>query len=158
MRRLTLSLLLLVVGVEAGILIDHFLLWRRPARAEGAPPAAAVARQVSPVVPEPVQCQASGSFGNNLYPSLLLSFSSTYPEYARFLTLAVRHVPVGHRCEIRVESALFEQPYVHAAVASEDGIELTPDLPSSIPSPSWCRSRWTTGRRRRRRSPARSTR
>ena len=129
MRRLTLSLLLLVVGVEAGILIDHFFLWRRPSRIQAAPPAAAVVMDRDISVPEPVQCEATGSFGNNLYPSLLLSFGSSYPEYARFLTVVVRHAPVGRRCEIRIESGLFEQPYVHAAAAPAEGFDISPDLP-----------------------------
>jgi hypothetical protein len=132
MRRFTPALLCLVVGVEIGILVDHFLLWRKPAPSPvpaGVAVAAAVGTATSPVRPS-VAVDASASFNDNLYPSLLLSLGSAYPEYARCLTVVVSNVPEGRNCQVRVESSLFVQPFLHEAPVAEGGrVELNPDLP-----------------------------
>lgn len=130
MRRVTLSLLFLVVGVEIGILLDRFFLWGRPARPPVAARAAAAEPEpAAPSAPAALACEASASFNGNLYPSLLLSLGSAYPEYARCLTVAVSNAPVGKTCEIRIESELFEQTLRSEVVASAAKFDLNPDLP-----------------------------
>ena len=69
---------------------------RRPAQAQPAP-AAAEARPESPqpgAVPAPA-CELSGSFQNNIYPSLMLSFGVSYPEYSRCLTVSLHDLPAS---------------------------------------------------------------
>jgi len=130
MRRVTLSLFFLVVGVEIGILLDHFFLWRRPSPAAASAGVAGAAPEApAPAAPAAVACEASASFNGNLYPSLLLSLGSAYPEYARCLTVVVSNAPVGKTCEVRIESNLFEQPLHYVATASSSKLELNPDLP-----------------------------
>jgi len=128
MRRVTLSLLFLVVGVEIGILVDHFFLWRRPAPAalEVAATAPEAPAPAAPIAPD---CEASASFDGNIYPSLLLSLGSAYPDYTRCLTVVVSHVPEGKLCQIRIASDLFQEPFLYTENAPAAKFDLNPDLP-----------------------------
>ncbi len=129
MRRVTLSLLMLVVGVEVGILLDHFVLWRRPTPAAPAT-AAPVPDEVAPAAgPAALACDATASFSGNIYPSLLLSLGKAYPDYARCLTIGVINAVPGKPCEVRVESNLFQQPLLYVTTAPSAKFDLTPDLP-----------------------------
>jgi len=130
MRRFLLPVLFGVIGIELGILLDHFFLWRRPAEAAAAAPAAPAAAATSPVIaPAGLACEASSSFDNNIYPSLVLSFGAAYPEYARCLTIVVSHAPVGKPCQIRIESNLLQQPLLYTSTTPAEKFDLNPDLP-----------------------------
>ena len=129
MRRFLLPLLFLVVGIEAGILLDHFYLWRRSVEPAPAAPPVAEAPASPAALPDALACEASATFSDNIYPSLLLSFGTAYPEYARCLTIVVSHAPVGKSCQIRVASNLFQQPLVYTATTPAAKFDLNPDLP-----------------------------
>jgi hypothetical protein len=128
MRRATISLLFLVVGIEIGIVLGHFVLWRQPAPVP-ANPAAAPEIAPAPAASPALACDASASFNDNLYPSLLLSLGSAYPEYTRCLTIAIANAPVGKTCEVRVESNLFQQALQYVTTTPAGKFDLNPDLP-----------------------------
>jgi len=119
--------LLLAVGLGIGIWIGHR---GPPAPQPAAPEPAPVETAAAPSPPRPaLACEAVASFHDNVYPSLVLSLGAAHPEYARCLTLTIHHAPVGRPCEIRIESSLFQEPFVTTASASSDTWILTPDIP-----------------------------
>jgi hypothetical protein len=103
-----------------------------PRRADSPFPAAQLA--ATPAAPRapappPTTCEVACTFQSNIYPSLLLSFGVTYPEYARCLTIALRDLPQSGSLQLRVDSDLFLQP-LDVAVAAQDGAAtLNPELP-----------------------------
>ena len=121
-------LLLLAAGVRIGMYIGQ----RKAQPAVYAAPVptptpVATTPQDSPA--EAPECDLTCSFQGNVYPSLLLSFSVSYPEYARCLTVSLRNLPKAASLTLRVDSDLFLQP-LEVAISPKDGAAtLTPDLP-----------------------------
>jgi hypothetical protein len=91
-----------------------------PAAPETAPPPA---QQGAPT------CEISASFQDNVYPSLLLSFGVSYPEYARCLTVTLRNLPPSGTLQLRIDSDLFVQPLQIAFSAPSGATALSPELP-----------------------------
>ena len=121
-------LLLLCAGIRIGMSLERAA--RRPAPAERAPPAPeAPSPAPEPAPAEHPACEVTGSFQNNLYPSLLLSFGTTYPEYARCLTVALRGLPASGDVELRLDSALFLRPLQVTVDAASGAATLSPELP-----------------------------
>jgi len=85
-----------------------------------APPSAAAARPA---------CEVTGSFENNIYPSLLLSFAASYPEYARCLTITLRNLPASRTLQLRIDSGLFVRPLQVGFDAPAGAVTLNPVLP-----------------------------
>ncbi len=96
-------------------------------------PAPALLAAAPLAAPRPPQaglaCSVTASFHDNVFPSLVLSLGAAHPEYARCLTVTVRHAPVGRPGEVRIESSLFTAPLVYAATVPAETWTLTPDLP-----------------------------
>jgi hypothetical protein len=99
----------------------------RPAAAppREAPPGPAAARPT---------CEITGSFENNIYPSLLLSFAASYPEYARCLTVALRNLPASGSLQLRIDSDLFVRPLQVGFEAPAGAVTLNPVLPWNFDS------------------------
>ncbi len=127
-RLAVVPLLLLAAGVRIGMYIGQ----RRPSPVTyvatlPAPAPVAAARQDTQA--EAPECDLTCTFQGNIYPSLLLSFGVSYPEYARCLTVSLRNLPKAASLTLRVDSDLFLQP-LEVALGPRDGTAtLTPDLP-----------------------------
>ena len=122
-------LVILAIGVGIGIWCDRQF---RPSVAapESAPIAAAdTSAAAQPAARAGLDCEVTASFHDNIYPSLVLSMGSSYPDYARCLSLAITRAPVGQPCKIRIESTLFQQPLTYTATPTADRWTVTPDLP-----------------------------
>jgi len=119
-------LLFLAVGTRLGMYLG------RPRPPAPAPAAAALPPAPTPAPPEapsgPAACEVTATFQNNLYPSLMLSFGISYPEYARCLTVALHHLPTGQPARLRIDSSLFLQP-LDLPLSAEANQVLRPDLP-----------------------------
>lgn len=129
-RYVVVPLLLLSLGVRLGMYIESSRTVHRPAQAQPAP-AAAEARTESPqpgVAPAPA-CELSGSFQNNIYPSLMLSFGVSYPEYSRCLTVSLHDLPASGSLQLRIDSGLFQQPMQVGFNARSGSATLNPELP-----------------------------
>jgi len=90
-----------------------------------APPSAAAARPA---------CEIAGSFESNIYPSLLLSFAASYPEYARCLTVSLRNLPSSGSLQLRIDSGLFVRPLQVGFDAPSGAVTLNPELPWNFDS------------------------
>jgi hypothetical protein len=126
-------LLLLAAGVRIGMSIERARLAQPAARPPPAPalPAAPSAPREAPPpasAPRPV-CDLTGSFEDNIYPSLLLSFAASYPEYGRCLTVALRNLPASGSLQLRVDSGLFVRPLQVGFDAPSGSATLNPELP-----------------------------
>jgi hypothetical protein len=103
-------LLLLAIGVRIGMLIERSRLAESRAaipQALVAPSAPAAAdRSTQEPAPAPT-LEMTGSFENNIFPSLLLSFGASYPEYSRGLTVSLRNLPASGTLQLRIDSGLF---------------------------------------------------
>jgi hypothetical protein len=126
-------LLLLALGTRLGMYIERGRTSRpQPGAAAARQAPAEPARAPSPSsLPATSQdaptCELSGSFQNNIYPSLLLSFGVSYPEYARCLTVSLRNLPSSGALQLRIDSDLFQQPL---QVAVNPGTAaVSPELP-----------------------------
>jgi hypothetical protein len=73
--------------------------------------------------------EMSGSFENNIFPSLLLSFGAAYPEYSRGLRIALRNLPAQGVLQLRVDSGLFVRPVLEAFEGADGAATLSPELP-----------------------------
>jgi hypothetical protein len=132
-RFVVVPLLLLAIGIRIGM---HIGAARLPA-ATVAPAADLPARVEAAPAPEPPhkapadapQCEISGSFQDNIYPSLLLSFGTAYPEYARCLTVDLRNLPSAGALQLRIDSSLFLRPLQIAFDGRGGTATLTPELP-----------------------------
>jgi hypothetical protein len=80
-------------------------------------------------VTDSLAIDASVSFQNNIFPSLMLSFGSVSPEYLRNLTVAVSHATVGKPYELRIDCSMFQQPLVYSGTATAENFNLNPTLP-----------------------------
>jgi len=130
-RFVVVPLLLVSLGVRLGMYIES----RRPAPSPDQAPAVQAAPAPKPESPQapraaaaPV-CEMSGAFQNNIYPSLLLSFGVSYPEYARCLTVSLRDLPRSGSIQLRIDSALFLQPLQVSFNAPSGAATLNPELP-----------------------------
>jgi len=126
-------LLLVAVGIRIGMYLERSRLPAppvRPAQAPTRPDAAAPPREATPVAPagRPA-CEVMGSFENNLYPSLLLSLAASYPDFSRWLTVAVRGLPASGSLQLRIDSGLFVRPLQVGFDASSGSAALNPELP-----------------------------
>jgi hypothetical protein len=71
----------------------------------------------------------AGSFQENIYPSLMLSFGVAYPEYSRCLTVTLRNLPSSGRLQLRIDSDLFQQALQIGVSGSAGSASLSPELP-----------------------------
>jgi hypothetical protein len=82
-----------------------------------------VAQELAPTL------EMTGSFENNIFPSLLLSFAATYPEYSRGLTVALRNLPASGQLQLRIDSGLFVRPVLVGIDPAAASATLNPELP-----------------------------
>jgi hypothetical protein len=102
-----------------------------PAAPQAATPPAAPQppdRAAQEPAPNPT-LEMSGSFENNIFPSLLLSFAATYPEYSRGLTVSVRNLPAAGSLQLRIDSGLFVRPVLVGIDPAAASATLNPELP-----------------------------
>src|ERR1700685_3811749 len=113
-RVVVVPLLLLAIGVRIGMYIG-------PGRGPAAAPERAAAQAAPPAPPPapdaqakvqagPPLCEITASFQDNIYPSLLLSFGTAYPEYSRCISVDLRNLPLSGSLQLRVDSSLFLRP------------------------------------------------
>jgi hypothetical protein len=134
-RYVVVPMILLALGTRLGMYIERGRIAKPPAWAQA--PRAAAAEPASRPVLGPVQaqapdaptCEMSGSFQNNIYPSLLLSFGVSYPEYARCLTVTLRNLPQSGTLQLRIDSDMFQQAVQVAVSAGSGTASLNPELP-----------------------------
>jgi len=130
-------LLLVAVGIRIGMYLERRMA-AAPPQAAVAPPrpaAPAAPREVAPAAaPDRPVCEVTGSFENNIYPSLLLSFAASYPEYARCLTISLRSLPSSGSFQLRIDSGLFVRPLQVGFDAPSGAITLNPELPWNFDS------------------------
>lgn len=124
-------LLLVAIGVRIGMTIGRGGFGETPA---AAPPA--VARPAPPpqaeAALEPAQApylEMTGAFENNIFPSLLLSFGASYPEYSRGFTVTLRNLPAAGSLQLRIDSGLFLRPVQVGFDATGGAATLNPELP-----------------------------
>jgi hypothetical protein len=102
----------------------------QPAHAPQRRVAAVSAREAPPsAIAGRPGCEITGSFENNIYPSLLLSFAASHPEYARCLTIALRNLPASGSFQLRIDSGLFVLPLQVGFDAPSGAATLNPELP-----------------------------
>ncbi len=138
-RYVVVPLLLLAAGIRIGMFIERGRMEARPPQA--APVAAPPAQEpASPAEAPPAAtasaptCELTGSFLNNIYPSLLLSFGVSYPEYARCLTVVLRNLPASGLFQLRIDSELFLRPLQVGFDAPSGTATLNPELPWNFDS------------------------
>jgi hypothetical protein len=120
-------LLLLALGVRLGMYVEHRRAVQAAPPAAPAPPAAdRPAAPAPPLADVAPACEMTGSFQNNIYPSLVLSFGVAYPEYARCLAVSVRGIPPSGAAQLRIDSDLFLQPLQVTLSGPET---VSPELP-----------------------------
>jgi hypothetical protein len=132
-RYAVVPLLLLALGVRMGMYLEH----RRsgvpagvaPFPAPAAQEAQAAAPALFPAARGSPTCEMTGFFQDNIYPSLMLSFGVSYPEYSRCLNVSLRNLPPSGALELRIDSDLFLQPLQLAVDGSRGDAVLSPELP-----------------------------
>jgi hypothetical protein len=133
-RYLVVPLLLLAIGIRIGMYIERGMQQREPQRRQQAlqEPSQPKAPSREAAAAEPRRaptCEMSGSFQNNIYPSILLSFGAAYPEYARCLSIDLRNLPRSGSLQLRIDSVLFLRPLQVGFEAPGGSATLTPELP-----------------------------
>jgi len=133
-RYAVVPLLILALGIRVGMFVERGRLPPPPVPRRAAPAVAPQAEASPGPAPAPANleaptCEITGSFQNNIYPSLLLSFGVAYPEYTRCLTLTLRNLPQASSLQLRIESDLFLQPLQIAVNAPDGSAALSPELP-----------------------------
>jgi|CZKI01.1.fsa_nt_gi hypothetical protein len=132
-RYVVVPLLLVAVGIRIGMYIERSRPAAAPAQPAHAPQrrvAAVSAREAPPsAIAGRPGCEITGSFENNIYPSLLLSFAASHPEYARCLTIALRNLPASGSFQLRIDSGLFVLPLQVGFDAPSGAATLNPELP-----------------------------
>ena len=133
-RYAVVPLLILALGIRVGMFVERGRLPPPPVPRRAAPAVAPQAETSPGPAPAPANleaptCEITGSFQNNIYPSLLLSFGVAYPEYTRCLTLTLRNLPQASSLQLRIESDLFLQPLQIAVNAPDGSAALSPELP-----------------------------
>lgn len=124
-------LLLLALGVRIGMSIEHLRMGQQQSR-EAQAPAAAPARPSQPAPAAQTAAptfEITGSFQDNIYPSLMLSFGVAYPEYTRCLTIALHNLPASEPLLLRIESALFVDALQVPVNAPSGSATINPELP-----------------------------
>ncbi len=129
-------LLLLAIGIRVGIAIERGrAAGPAPAPVQAPPPPAEpVAREAPPGAASRPSCEITGTFENNIFPSLLISLAAAYPEYARCLSITVRNLPGTAPCQLRIDSGLFVRPLQVAIDAPAGAATLNPELPWNFDS------------------------
>ncbi len=131
-RFIVIPLLILFAGVRLGMLWQKHLT-PAPAPAPVYPVNVDPLPVSAPPPPSPSPrrptVEVSGSFQNNLYPSLILSFGTAYPTYARCLAFRVYGATPSATLQVKVDSELFTQPLVIAPPTGAVNFALSPDLP-----------------------------
>jgi hypothetical protein len=123
-------LLLLALGVRLGMYMERRGSARAPVPAPPLhAPLPAPAPAAEPAAQAAPSCEMSGSFQNNIYPSLMLSFGVAYPEYARCLEVTLRGLPDSGALQLRIDSDLFLQPLEAALNAASGSAAVSPELP-----------------------------
>lgn len=125
-------LLLLAIGIRIGMYLERGrgAALAAPVPAPARPPAEATPREAAPSAPAArPSCELTGSFENNIYPSLLLSFAASYPEYGRCLTIALHNLPAAGLLQLRIDSGLFVRPLQVGFDAPSGAVTLNPELP-----------------------------
>jgi len=126
-------LLLVAVGVRIGMYLERSRMAAapaRPAQAAPRPVPAEAPREAAPAAPaRRPTCEVTGSFEGNLYPSLLLSLAASYPEYSRWLTVALRGLPATGSLQLRIDSGLFVRSLQVGFDAPSGAATLNPELP-----------------------------
>jgi hypothetical protein len=135
-RYAVVPLLILALGIRIGMFIERGRMAPAPAPQRAVPAVAPKAEPSSSPAPAPPPadqeaptCEITGSFQNNIYPSLLLSFGVAYPEYARCLTVTLRNLPPAASLQLRIDSDLFLQPLQIGVSAPSGATALSPELP-----------------------------
>lgn len=129
-RYVVVPLLLLAAGIRIGMYVERARMVRPEPPAQRQPAAKAPeASTVAEAAEAPPVCEITGSFQNNIYPSLLLSFGAAYPEYARCLTVGLRNLPRSGQLQLRVDSGLFLRPLLVGLDAPTGSTSLSPELP-----------------------------
>lgn len=129
-RYAVVPLLILALGIRLGMFIERSRTPPLPAQPQAAPAVAAEPRAApAPPAPAAPACEMAGSFQGNIYPSLLLSFGVSYPEYARCLTVSLRNLPPTAPLQLRIDSDLFLQPLQIGFNAPSGAAALSPELP-----------------------------
>ncbi len=124
-RYVIVPLLLVCAGIRIGMSVQRSA---RPAPATQAAAPAPRPPEAEAAAPAPT-CELTGSFQDNIYPSLLLSFGTTYPEYTRCLTLALHGLPAAGSVSVRVDSSLFLRPLEIPVEGERGSASLNPLLP-----------------------------
>jgi len=129
-RYAVVPLLLLALGVRIGMYLELRRSGAAPAPAAVPPPAAQIAAAAAPAPAQGAPtCEMTGSFQDNIYPSLMLSFGVAYPEYSRCLTVTLRNLPPSGTLQLRIDSDLFLQPLQVAVDGAQGTAALSPELP-----------------------------
>ncbi len=122
-------LLLIAIGIRVGISLERSravpTVAPQLARAEAAPPP----RPAETPAPSAPTFEMTASFQNNIYPSLMLSFGISYPEYSRCLAFSVHNLAPSSTALLRVESPLFIAPLVVPVPTASTTASLSPELP-----------------------------
>jgi hypothetical protein len=122
-------LLLVAVGIRIGMYVER-------ERAAGLAPVLPAAPRPAPA-PSPVPAavvstvpsfELAASFDNNLFPSLLLSFGTSYPEYSRCLTVDLHNLPTAGSLQLRIESPLLERAVLVSFSAAGGQATLNPSF------------------------------
>jgi hypothetical protein len=107
----------------------------QPIRSEAGPVSPPAPSEAPPKAPASIPvCEITGSFLNNIYPSLLLSFGASFPEYARCLTVALRNLPLSGSFQLRIDSVLFLRPLQVGFDAPSGAATFNPELPWNFDS------------------------
>jgi len=126
-KRFFILVLILAAGAGLGLGIQHYFLSPSQAQREVLSQSDEASRVV--VGTASFSCEGESTFSNNLYPSLMLSFGAVAPEFVTCITVRIKHVDVGEKYQIKVDSHLFETSLVKTLVADKEELTLTPSLP-----------------------------
>ena len=134
-RLIVVPLLLLATGIRIGMFIGSRTPRPLPVARVAPPPPVLIPSPTpapSPLAAAPAgapSCEISAAFQNNLYPSLLLSFGTAYPEYARCITVELRNLPPSGSLQLRIDSGLFLRPLQVSFDAASGAAQMNPELP-----------------------------
>ena len=124
-KRFLVLVLLLAAGTGMGLGLAYYL--KKPSTGE-ITTAEAEAPQ-SKASEKTLALEVESSFGNHLYPSLILSFGGVASEFRKCITLRFSHAEVGEKCQIKLASDLFETPFIKTLTLDSEDLVMTPDVP-----------------------------
>ena len=93
-KRFLVLVLLLAAGTGMGLGLAYFL--RKPSTGEIT--TAEAEGPQSKASEKTLALEVESSFGNHLYPSLILSFGGVASEFRKCITLRFSHAEVGEKC------------------------------------------------------------